>query len=233
MSQTEAHWPRLHSYQGQDAFVVETLGGLRGGFFLDSGASDGVSGSNTLALERDYGWRGICVEPNATLYARLRTQRAAYSVCCCLAAEEGDVAFLEAAGVYGGIVAHYDPAFLASIRTQVLTLGDPATPLPGTLKPARTLASVLADADAPPVIDYWSLDVEGAELELLRSFPFDRYQIRVLTVEHNHMSARAKIRDLLEARGFVFARDLGIDDAYVRARRSTAWRGHWRRRARP
>ena len=60
-----------HSYQGQDLFVVEALAGLRGGFFLDSGASDGVSGSNTLLLESAFGWRGICVEPNDQLFTRL------------------------------------------------------------------------------------------------------------------------------------------------------------------
>ena len=39
--------PPTYSYQGQDEFVVAHLKGLRGGFFVDSGASDGVSGSNT------------------------------------------------------------------------------------------------------------------------------------------------------------------------------------------
>jgi len=221
----------LHAYQGQDQFVIAYLQGMRDGFFLDSGASDGIRGSNTLALERDYGWRGACVEPNAALFERLCASRTVPCFNCCLSESAGDVPFLEAAGVYGGMMETYDPDFLASLRRNLPALGGEDAPLPVTSKPARTIAEVLVEADAPPVIDYWSLDVEGAELALLRAFPFDRYDLRVLTVEHNLTPAREQIRAFLETRGFVWACDLGIDDAYVRgpARRS-AWQGSWRRK---
>ena len=53
-----------YSYQGQDLFVLEVLGGIRGGYFLDSGASNGISGSNSRLLELSFGWTGICIEPN-------------------------------------------------------------------------------------------------------------------------------------------------------------------------
>jgi hypothetical protein len=35
-------------------------------------------------------------------------------------------------------------------------------------------------------IDYFSLDVEGMELPILRTIPFDLIDISVLTVEYNH-----------------------------------------------
>ena len=44
---------------GQDHIVLQLLGGLRRGFFLNSGAADGVTASNTQLLEKDYGWMGI------------------------------------------------------------------------------------------------------------------------------------------------------------------------------
>jgi hypothetical protein len=213
-----------HSYQGQDRFVVEALGGLRGGFFLDSGASDGVSGSNTLLLESAFGWRGICVEPNAALFARLASARRCACVNCCLYDRPADVAFLEAAGVFGGIVDEYDAALLRYART--VGGGDDGV----TTKRARTVESILRELDAPRVIDYWSLDTEGSELAILRSFPFDDYAVRVLTVEHNLTGTREEIRRFLEGRGYRRVRDLGIDDGYVldaspnaRAWRSRAW----------
>ena len=49
-------------------------------------------------------------------------------------------------------------------------------------KIARTLRSVLRECEAPPIIDYWSLDTEGSELTLLKSFPFDDYSFRVVTL---------------------------------------------------
>lgn len=202
-----------HSYQGQDLFVLEVLSGLRGGFFLDSGASDGVSGSNTLLLETRYGWGGLCVEPNTQLFARLIQTRRCTAVNCCLYNCEGEVPFFEAAGVLGGIVAEYDPALLQQAEELAAATGSPlAAPVQ---RPARRIGSLLDEIDAPRVIDYWSLDTEGSELAILRSFPWGRYGVRVLTVEHNRTARRWEIRRFLEAQGFRVAGDLGIDDVYV------------------
>jgi hypothetical protein len=213
-----------YSYQGQDLFVVEVLGGLRGGFFLDSGASNGVDGSNTRLLETAYGWQGVCVEPNERLFRQLVANRSCTCIDRCLYDHEGTVDFLEAAEVYGGIVAEYDPGLLRFARG----VAGGAAPV---AKRATTVRAVLEAAGAPPVIDYWSLDTEGSELALLRSFPFDAHHLRVLTVEHNDTPARSHIRRFLEARGYTWARTLGIDDAYVwtGAHATPAWRSRaWR-----
>jgi FkbM family methyltransferase len=217
-----------NSYQGQDLFVLETLDGLRGGFFLDSGASDGVRGSNTLLLESEFGWSGICVEPNARLFARLVRARRCACVNCCLYDRPGEVEFFEAAGVLGGILAEYHPGLLQQARDLVasgLGTGGGST----VTKQARTVRSVLREHGAPPVIDYWSLDTEGSELAILESFPFDEYAVRVLTVEHNGTPERSRIRQLLETRGYRRVREMGIDDAYVLG--ASAQRPAWRSRA--
>jgi hypothetical protein len=209
--------------------VLRLLGGLRGGFFLDSGASDGFNGSNTLRLETEYGWRGICVEPNAALFAQLVRHRRCACVNCCLYDRDTTVDFLEGAGVYGGILDEYDPAHLRFVAHSA----GPAAVATTSRKRARTVRSLLREHRASPVIDYWSLDTEGSELAILRSFPFDEYRFRVLTVEHNDSPARREIAAFLAARGYVLAATLGIDDCY-------AWRGDpgpgswrsaaWRRR---
>jgi hypothetical protein len=203
-----------HSYQGQDRFVVQALAGLRGGYFLDSGASDGVRGSNTLLLESAYGWSGICVEPNAAMFDRLVESRTCVCVNCCLYDQPGEVEFFEDAGVLGGIVAEYHPALLQQARDLVAAQRGPG-PTATVGKPARTVGSILREHGAPRVIDYWSLDTEGSELAILRSFPFHAHAVRVLTVEHNGTSMRWRIRRFLESRGYEMVRELGIDDAYV------------------
>jgi hypothetical protein len=64
------------------------------------------------------------------------------------------------------------------------------------------------------VIDYLSLDVEGQEYNILRTFPFDKYKFRCITVEHNapHIGPKQQmlIRDLLENNGYKFVK--GNDD---------------------
>src|SRR5208282_5027346 len=90
---------------------------------------------------------------------------------------------------------------------------------PGTVtRPARTLRSVLRDCNAPPVIDYWSLDTEGSELTILKSFPFDEYSFRVLTVEHNRLPVKEDIRRFLNGHGYTRVRTIDIDDCYRPAR---------------
>lgn len=226
----------FHSYQGQDRFIVTATNGQRGGFFLDSGASDGRRGSNTFALERDFGWRGICVEPNDVLFERLRNQRTSVCVNCCLYDQDTDVEFFEAAEVYGGIIESYDPSHLQFAQAFVRAKGASAQAA-YVRKPARSVASLLREHHVPRVIDYWSLDTEGSELAILRSFPFSEYIVRFLTVEHNNTPARREIADILEVRGFRRVAVLGIDDAYAQddsavPTAAPAWRSHALQRSR-
>jgi len=212
------------SYQGQDEFVLEVLGGLREGFFLDSGASNGFNGSNSLLLERHFGWHGVCVEPNKAMFETLVKYRSCICVNCCLYDREQDVEFLEDAGVYGGIIDEYDPQFLPFAKKHAINEQGKISTI---IKQAKTVRSILRDAHAPKIIDYWSLDTEGSELAILRSFPFNDYHFRVLTVEHNCSPIREDIRQFLEGKGYVRARDMGIDDGYVwhEDMQSVRWRG--------
>jgi hypothetical protein len=128
---------REYSQLGQDRFVLRLLGFARNGFFLDSGASDGISANNTYLLETEYDWRGICVEPNSGFYKALVKNRTADCINCCLYDSEETVNFVEA-GTLGGVLDDYHPTLLAhATRTFVLPKdvhGNPST----VLKPSRT-----------------------------------------------------------------------------------------------
>ena len=49
-----------------------------------------------------------------------------------------------------------------------------------------TLGDILARTKAPTFIHFMSLDLEGAELEALKAFPFDTHKLSTLAVEHNY-----------------------------------------------
>jgi hypothetical protein len=66
------------SQVAQDAFVVCCLNGMRSGRFLDIGAGEPELISNTVMLERDFGWSGICCDIETE--ERLREQRSAVVV---------------------------------------------------------------------------------------------------------------------------------------------------------
>lgn len=73
------------------------------------------------------------------------------------------------------------------------------------------LAEVFDRYDAPKVIDYFSLDVEGSETRILRDFPFDRYCFLTLTVER----PTPELNEILFANGYHFVRNSLYDTFYV------------------
>ena len=79
-----------------------------------------------------------------------------------------------------------------------------------------TLGDILERAKAPRFIHYLSLDIEGGELNALKGFPFDKYQIGALTVEHNYLEPkRSEIKALMESHGYKRVHTSVRDDFYV------------------
>jgi len=86
---------------------------------------------------------------------------------------------------------------------------------------STTLASILDRHSAPSVIDYLSIDIEGAEYEVLCAFPFDRYTFLAITVEHNNFRGREidasnqkALHSLLTGHGYRRVRSGPVDDYY-------------------
>jgi FkbM family methyltransferase len=191
---------QFHSQIGQDIWVLETaLPGVRDGYFLDVGSGDGTVASNTKALE-ERGWRGICVDPFPT-HMDGRTCQMFKDV---VFSEAGKRMTFRTAGELGGLAdtlgewkAYADKA--PSVEFTTVTLGD-----------------ILTRAKAPRQIDFMSLDIEGAELEALRGFPFDRYQIGALAVEHNFEEPkRSQIQELMNSHGYARVHTWYQDDFYM------------------
>jgi hypothetical protein len=79
-----------------------------------------------------------------------------------------------------------------------------------------TLDDILARAGTPPFIHFMSLDIEGAELEALRAFPFDRHRVGAWVIEHNREEPkRSDIVALLAARGYRRVHEFHQDDFFV------------------
>ena len=82
-----------------------------------------------------------------------------------------------------------------------------------TKRKAFPLAKIMADAGAPTTVDYFSLDVEGSEYEILKTFPFDRYRFRVLGIEM--MKPSNEIHSLMTRHGYVLRENVGHDAMYI------------------
>ena len=205
--------PRVREAEGQlfqDLWALYELDEKRGGYFVEFGATNGVTMSNSRILERHYGWTGILAEPNPDFHPRLGRERTCHISHKCVYSRSGEtMRFLCTEKGMFSRLAEIDPgdhneatmrANHRAVQVQTISLDD-----------------LLAEHAAPDEIDYISVDTEGSELEILRAFDFDRRHVSLFTIEHNFTPLRGAIHDLMTDRGYVrrFPEYTRFDDWYV------------------
>ena len=199
---------QYHGQKGQDRWIVEEVfPGKRGGFFVDLAATDGIKLSNTYVLEKRFGWTGIAIEPNPDSFALLRQNRSCICVNACIDGDFGKVEFLPNDG-HGGIVADdtdNSPAMRAGRIEEWRAAGRTL------VLDAYPLAEILRLHAAPRAIDFFSLDVEGSETRILRTFPFDEYRFLAMCIER----PTPELNALLFRHGYLFVRNVNFDTFYV------------------
>mmetsp|Transcript_2886 Transcript_2886/g.7009 ORF Transcript_2886/g.7009 Transcript_2886/m.7009 type:complete len:320 (+) Transcript_2886:518-1477(+) len=210
-----------HAQAGQDRVVAAIFDNKQSGYFVDLAANHPIYLSNTRTLERDFGWQGLCIDGNAELLNELARHRTCTVVGSVVAAEkDSSITFrkFRAAnwqtnrsawehGLSGIVSSGTDNK--PSWRQWLFGQSKPSVDVDvvDEVAQATTLVNVLSSFGMPNSgIDYLSLDVEGAEWEVLRSFPFRTHTIRVITIER----PSSRVRALLRSNNFTYARDIGV-----------------------
>jgi FkbM family methyltransferase len=197
------------SQLGQDLWVLERTSYKRGGFFVEFGATNGILLSNSYLLETEFGWNGICAEPNPDFFAQLRKNRLCTVSPACIGPVTGEEVEFVLADVFGGMLRDIDKDEHQATRETYRNVG--ATTRFTTI----SLHDFLVEHQAPRGIDYLSIDTEGSEHAILETFPFPEWDIRHITVEHNQTPQRQLIRDLLASHGYQ-CQEAKWDDWYYR-----------------
>jgi len=144
-------------------------------YFVDLASNHATLFSNTYLLETN-GWEGLCIEPNPIYWYGL----ASYRNCTVIGAfvggqqkEDGKEVDVELPagfnGVYGGIVGEKMDNKRAKKTNEKRNL--------------ISILTVFQETNVPKMIDYMSLDVEGAESIVMNEFPWDSYKFKFLTIE--------------------------------------------------
>jgi len=165
--------------------VIDSYLDLDNGYFIELGANNGVSQSNTLRLERLKGWRGILIEPTLENFM----------LCKYFRGEENHI-------VLGACVDFdYKKKFIE------LNYSDLTTSIYNTdekneakfsqknkflknyeqtkkfVTYAFTLDYLLRKYKAPKKIELLSIDVEGAEQSILKGINFLEYSFKLIIIE--------------------------------------------------
>ncbi len=197
---------RSFSQKGQDRWIIdEVLKEKRRGFFVELGAGNGRTHSNTYLLERDYDWHGVLIEANPKYASDICTNRTCTFVPCCVDGHLEECNFF-CFGYLGGIIAD-DTDYNSQNRSSLIDR-HPDKIL--RVRP-QLLEDVLDSVAAPHHINYLSLDVEGAEHRILSSFPFHRFKFDALTIER----PTSVVHELLSAAGYVLHKIYRYDGFYV------------------
>lgn len=194
----------------QDIFVLLESNMKRNGFFVEFGATDGVQLSNTYMLEKEFSWEGILAEPGRKWHEALTHNRTAKIDLNCVWKETGhELSFVETEILELSTVKDYSDCDHHR-KSRVVDNEYTVT--------TKSLLDLLSEHGAPTQIDYLSIDTEGTEFEILKAFDFNKYDIRIITCEHNYSEDRIKIYNLLTSNGYQRVREniSKFDDWYIK-----------------
>ncbi len=198
----------------QDYFIDKILERKNGGVFLDIGAHDGVSSSNSYFFEKSRNWQGLCIEPSPSVFKELKKNRQ----CPCLngAVTEVDeiVEFTEVyrgASDLSGVTDYLSDTHKKLISDSIPIHG-------GEIKAIQVQGyspkTIFEKYDLEK-IDYLSLDIEGGEYEVLKSIDFKTVDITCLSVENNPWNKK-RTTPLMRKAGYHLAFRFFNDYFYVK-----------------
>lgn len=171
-----------------DPAIYKAIGHLlpSKGYYADIGAHDGRSFSNTFHLEKD-GWQGLLVEPVLPTYFRLLQIRSLasnyFANAACVSFSNDSKNLLMSYGdlmSFAPEISTVDADEWRNGAKQFLNRNETIT---DTWVPAKTLNVILGEAESPNYIDFLSIDVEGAEYDVISGIDFMKYTFGLICLE--------------------------------------------------
>lgn len=214
----ERYGARYYSQMGEDIFIWNTIMAQkedrRKGFFIDVGAYHPVIYSNTFRAYK-YGWNGINIEPNPEVKGLFSDYRKRdINISCAIADTDEDA------------LEYYmfeEPAYNGFYSEEMLKeVGDEKVQLLQKIKvPICKLRDICAQYVGERHIDFMTIDVEGMELEVLKSNDWEKYRPKWLLVEEiDILNVKEKaVYHYLEKRGYELFGIIGITAIYKEKRK--------------
>jgi FkbM family methyltransferase len=202
----------FYSQQSEDIILWKKYLNYRNGFFVELGAMDGVTYSNTKFFEDELGWTGILIEPEPNQYKRLLTNRPnCKNFNYAVSEVDGTVLFYTRNGgdSGGGIKDTHIETNLYGKEHEI----------PVQSKPFR---AILAEAGKPNRIDLLVVDVEGGEYGVLKTFDWSIPTFVVLVEFHQNNHATEECKRMLSENGFEYGMTIGCNEAWINHKVGTA-----------
>ena len=186
----------LYRYYLQKSFSVNSLDlnlqkylNKDNGFFIEMGANNGIDQSNTFLLEIKKNWKGVLVEPSPNKFFDCVRTRSKNNHFFCNACVSFDYKEMFVPMIYADLM-----SVSRGLETDLEDINEHLKSSVGLHlnkneqqieygASAKTLTKILQEAKAPRHIDFFSLDVEGSEISVLKGLDFKKYKIKYILVE--------------------------------------------------
>jgi FkbM family methyltransferase len=183
-------------------FVLYFLKLKRKGFFIEIGVGNGKDLSNTYILEKKFNWTGLLCEADTRMFSSIRSIRNVKLITYPVSdkCKKKFNFFLNTEDAYQSSSIKRKNSEI--IKTKSLCLNH-----------------ILEKEKAPKNIDYLSIDTEGTEYNIIKNLNFSKWNIKLITIEHNFNNFyRKKIFNLLSKKGYVrgLKKISYMDDWYLR-----------------
>jgi FkbM family methyltransferase len=195
----------FHSQCGQDEFLYKKIfKNYKNGIFFDVGAHDGININNTLFFEKNNNWTGINVEPIKEVYDKLVMNRPkCLNINCAINNSNGYSDFICNSGyteMISGLKNQFDNRHLNRLNKELEKYGGKSEIISVQTKTIETIC----EENNIKHINYLSIDVEGAEFEVIKSINFDKVFIDVIGFENNYDDCSIPIVNYLKEKGYLF-----------------------------
>lgn len=197
----------LMSQGGEDKMALTWFNGLCGGTYLEMGAVDGVSFSNTYVFHKAFGWKGLLIELAPQSFEKLVVNRPDdVTVNAAVCDEPRTLHYWYnperkfTAGVWEFTQPDFRGRYWPGVRLEDTT--------PIECVPLDQIIKQRFSHGRSQFFDFWSLDVEGSEMMVIESVDFSTTAFGIIVVEANGTNERKNLalRLFLESKGYRFLR---------------------------
>lgn len=222
------YWHRRHQFMaqgksqsGEDLVLLQRyFFGRTGGTFLEMGALDGFTYSNTWYFEKYMSWRGVLIEGSPNSYELLvRYRPDAICINAMICSEKRTLHWVEGRGAATrGALELMTPEFRKKWHSGMTQ--DDIDIMP--VVPCLRLSGILARFNVRHV-DLFSLDVEGAEESVLKTIDFNKFTASVILVEYKHRNKG--VHRILRSAGYIKEKKIANNHVYLHPRFKKSIRG--------
>jgi FkbM family methyltransferase len=201
--------------------IICNLFNFNSGFFVDIGAYDGVTFSNSYILEKNLGWKGICIEPSSKSFDILKKKRESINLQCCVSnINDNEVNFIEYNddnSTSENNISQWSTLLINDEHINKNRIIGHKNYQKKNIKIQSYTFNYIMEKYCINNIDFLSIDTEGNELNIISNIDFKKYNIKTIIYENSlDEDYNQKINSVLENNNFIFKENIINNSLFIK-----------------